>query len=202
MKRRRKSSFPIPLLATIVLLGMAAVGFVLFATRGPGPNGPADLASLGGPFKLVDQTGTPRTDADFRGKAMLIFFGYSNCPDVCALTLSNMTAAVDSLGSRTLEVVPIFITIDPGRDTVARLANYAANFGPRLVALTGDEEAIASVAREYRFYYAKTDVKSGTDYMMNHSSAIYLMGPDGRYLDHFAHDVSAAQMSSEIQKHL
>ena len=133
---------------------------------------------------------------------MLIFFGYSNCPDVCAMTLSNMTAAVDALGNRADDVVPIFITIDPARDTVARLATYAANFGPRLVALTGDEKAIASVAREYHVYYARTDVKSDTDYLMNHSSTIYLMGSDGRYLGHFPHTATADQMASEILKHL
>ncbi len=153
-----------------------------------------------GPFKLTDQNGKTRTDADFRGQYLLVFFGYSNCPDTCPTTLQTLTDALDKLGPAADRVTPIFITIDPERDTVAALKDYAANFHPRLVALTGSPAEIAAVAKEYRVYYGKSG--EGPNYAMDHTALIYLMGPDGRYLGHFAPDSTADDYVKELRQKL
>ena len=134
---------------------------------------------VGGPFSLVDQTGTPVTDASWRGRWMLVYFGYTTCPDVCPTELQTIAAALESLGRQAAQVVPIFITVDPERDTPAHLAEYVKLFDDRLVGLTGTPEQIAAVARAYRVYYAKVTPKDSTTYLMDHSSFLYLMGPDG-----------------------
>jgi protein SCO1/2 len=151
----------------------------------------------------VDQNGRTRTDADFRGKLMLIYFGYAFCPDACPTALSAMTVALNKLGAAGDAVVPIFITVDPDRDTPAQLKTYAENFHPRLVALTGTAEQVAAAAKAYRVYYAKQkapDVTGG--YLMDHTSIIYLMGRDGRYRSHFTHTTSPDAIAAEIEKYL
>jgi cytochrome oxidase Cu insertion factor (SCO1/SenC/PrrC family) len=146
-----------------------------------GGNVETGTAQIGGPFTLVDQNGSRRSSADFRGRFMLIYFGYSYCPDVCPTTLSLMSDALDKLGPSSDAVVPIFITIDPERDSPARLKAYLASFGPRFVGLTGDLEAIKKVAALYRVYLKKEPLKGG-NYAMDHSSVIYLMGRDGKFV--------------------
>jgi cytochrome oxidase Cu insertion factor (SCO1/SenC/PrrC family) len=116
-------------------------------------------ALIGGPFSLTDQTGRPVTDADYRGRYMLIYFGFTFCPDVCPTELQVMATALDQLGRQADEVQPIFITIDPERDTPSQLAGYVSQFHPRMAGLTGTPEQIASVARAYRVYYAKAPSK-------------------------------------------
>ena len=155
------------------------------------------IALIGGPFHLVDQNGQPRSDADFRGQYLLVFFGYTNCPDVCPTTLQTITTAMDKLGSDAAKVTPIFITVDPDRDTADVLKAYASNFHPRLVALTGSAAEIAAAAKAYRIYYAK--VGEGADYSMDHSSIVYLMGPDGKYLGHFGMDATADDIAAGVR---
>jgi cytochrome oxidase Cu insertion factor (SCO1/SenC/PrrC family) len=139
---------------------------------------------IGGAFALIDQNGKRRTDADFRGKFMLVYFGFTYCPDVCPTDLQQMGLAVDRLGAAGDAVQPIFITVDPERDTPEHLKYYVANFHSRFIGLTGDAPAIHEAARVYRAYYAKVDFgKSG--YTVDHSSFIYLMGRDGEYLGFF-----------------
>lgn len=135
---------------------------------------------IGGPFTLIDQNGVKRSSADFRGRFMLIYFGYSSCPDVCPTTLTLMADALDKLGPKADAIVPVFITIDPERDTPARLKPYVASFGPRFVGLTGDLASIKKVAGLYRVYVKKEPLDGG-NYAMDHSSVIYLMGPDGKF---------------------
>lgn len=166
-------------------------------------------ALIGGPFTLVDQDGKQRREADFRGEYMLIYFGYTYCPDVCPTALHQMTLALDQLGDRAKSVRPIFITVDPGRDTVARLKKYAANFHPRLVALTGDLDAVKQAAKVYRVYFAKAQSGDGggessgdKDYLMDHTSIIYLMDREGRYLTHFNHQTEASKMTAQIRERL
>src|SRR5690606_16276706 len=125
-------------------------------SRGAG----SGIASIGGPFTLTDHTGATRTDKDFRGKLMLIYFGYTWCPDVCPTAVQVMSVAIDMLGEQGNEVVPILITVDPERDTPAHLAEYVKNFHPRLVGLTGSPEAISETAKAYRVYYRKADVNA------------------------------------------
>lgn len=151
------------------------------------------IAAIGGPFALIDQTGATRRDGDFRGKYLLVYFGYTFCPDVCPTSLLAMSQGLDRLAERAPaqaeSVVPVFITIDPARDDVETLAAYAPHFHERLVALTGSEAQIAEVAQAYRVYYAKAG--TGADYLMDHSSFVYLMGPDGSYVTHFNHTATA-----------
>jgi len=157
-------------------------------------------AAIGGPFKLTDQNGKPRSDADFRGAYTLVFFGYTNCPDVCPTTLQTLTDAMTDLGPKAEKVTPVFITVDPERDTAKALKDYAANFTPRLVMLTGSPAEIASVAKEYRVYYAKAG--EGPNYAMDHTALIYLMGPDGTYVTHYAPQATADDIAKDLSKRL
>jgi protein SCO1/2 len=157
-------------------------------------------AAIGGPFKLTDQNGKPRSDADFRGEYTLVFFGYTNCPDVCPTTLQTLTDAMADLGPKAEKVTPVFITVDPERDTAKALKDYAANFTPRLVMLTGSSADIAAVAKEYRVYYAKAG--EGPNYAMDHTALIYLMGPDGTYVTHYAPQATADDIAKDLSKRL
>jgi len=159
-------------------------------------------AAIGGPFALVDQNGVVRRDSDFRGELMLVYFGYTFCPDACPTALQTMSSALDELGDGAKGVQPLFITVDPERDTVQQMKLYAANFHPRLVALTGSAEQTAAAARAYRIYFEKAPHGDETDYLVDHSSFVYLMGRDGRYLAHFGPDVTADAMAAAIRKYL
>jgi protein SCO1/2 len=139
---------------------------------------------IGGPFALIDHTGKPRTDMDFRGKLMLVYFGFTYCPDICPTDLQNIGLAVDMLGEAGGRVQPLFITVDPTRDTPGHLRDYVPMFHPRLIGLSGDAAAIHAAAAAYRVYYAEVPLK-GDDYTVDHSSFIYLMGGDGKYLGFF-----------------
>ena len=157
-------------------------------------------ALVGGPFTLTDQHGAEVTEQDFAGRYMLIYFGYTYCPDVCPMSLANMTQAVDLLPPDEAEqVVPVFITVDPERDTVEQLAEYAPLFHPRLVALTGSPEATKAAAQAYRAYFAKAGDDDSDAYLMDHSSFIYLMGPDGKYVRHFAHNAAPEEIATAIE---
>ena len=167
------------------------------------PLGQGGGVKIGGPFTLTDQHGAKRRDSDFKGQFMLVYFGYTFCPDVCPTELNQMSLALDELGKDAEKVRPIFITVDPARDTPPRLKEYAENFHPRLVALTGDAQAIKNVAKAYRVYYARSaGSESKTEYLMDHSSIIYLLGPNGRYLTHFNRGVELEKLAAGIRKHL
>lgn len=159
-------------------------------------------ASIGGPFTLIDQHGNTVTDQSLRGQYLLIYFGYTFCPDVCPTELQAMSQAVDALGSAGDAVTPVFITVDPARDTVEQLASYAPHFHPRLVALTGTEQQVAAAAKVYRVYYKKAEDAGSTDYLMDHSSIIYLMGPDGGFLTHFSFGTEPGEMAEGMRKYL
>jgi protein SCO1/2 len=163
--------------------------------------------SIGGAFALTDQFGKPRTDADFRGQYMLVFFGFSNCPDICPIELQTISDALDRLDAKqAAEVTPIFITVDPARDSPDVLRAYVANFHPRLVALTGSAEAIGAVAKAYRVYYAKaTGAKAPSDpaaYILDHTAVVYLMGPKGEYVAHFGPGTTAEAMAADLRNRL
>jgi len=154
--------------------------------------------SLGGPFSLTDQTGRAVTERDFAGGWMLIYFGYTYCPDVCPTELGTMAAAVDALGPAGEAVVPVFISVDPGRDTPAHLADYVSRFHPRMQALTGTPEQVADVARRYRVYYAKVQRPEMTDYLMDHTSFIYLVGPDSKVRTLFRPDMTPEAIAAAV----
>jgi protein SCO1/2 len=157
---------------------------------------------IGGPFALTDQNGARRTDADFRGKLMLVYFGFTFCPDVCPTDLLQISLAIDQLGPAGEMVQPVFITVDPARDTPAHLKNYMPVFHPRFVGLTGDAGAIREAARAYRVYYKKVEWADRTDYTVDHSAFIYLMGRDGEYLGFFPPGASAERLVESIRPHL
>jgi protein SCO1/2 len=136
--------------------------------------------ALGGAFSLTDHTGRAVTERDFAGRFLLVYFGFTYCPDVCPTELGTIAAAMDELGEAAERVTPVFVTVDPERDTVEAMAEYVARFHPRMVGLTGTPAEIAAVARAYRVFYAKVNRPEMTAYLMDHSSFIYLVGPDGR----------------------
>jgi len=187
----------------VFLLGIAVVLGAFAYSLWSGSDGARYVGvPIGGPFALTDQSGALRHDTDFRGELMLVYFGYSFCPDACPTALTTMSTATDMLGDKAKDVQPIFITIDPARDTVAQMKLYASNFTPRLVALTGTPDQVADAARAYRVYFAKAKGESDADYLMDHSGFVYLMGRDGRYLAHFGPDATAEAMAGTIRKYL
>ncbi len=137
---------------------------------------------VGGPFALHDQHGRLRTDTEFRGKLLLLYFGYTRCPDVCPADVLSMTLALQGLGDRAVGVQPIFVTLDPERDTAEHLADYLGSFDPRWIGLTGDKTAIGKLALDYKIWFAKADNARGDDYSVDHTSAIFVVGRDGRYI--------------------
>ncbi|MBR0698029.1 SCO family protein [Bradyrhizobium lablabi] len=157
---------------------------------------------IGGPFALTDQAGRVRADGDFRGKLMLVYFGFTYCPDICPTDLQAIALALDKLGGDADRVQPIFITVDPERDTAAHLADYVALFHPRLIGLTGSAEAIRKVADAYKVYYARVPLKDGSDYTVDHTAYIYLMDRDGSYLGFFPPGTSADRMVEIIKPRL
>ncbi len=158
---------------------------------------------IGGPFRLIDQDGKPRTDADFRGKLMLVEFGYTFCPDICPLGLTLFAEVLERLGPDADSLQAIFITFDPGRDTPEVLRSYVDHFSPRIVGLTGTEEDIAAVARAYRVYYkAAADRATNPNYLVDHSAFLYLMDREGRFLTHFTHETPPERVVAAIRQRL
>jgi len=158
--------------------------------------------AVGGPFSLTDDHGQAVTDATYRGRWMLIYFGYTFCPDVCPTELQTIAGALDKLGAQASTVAPLFITIDPERDTPAALANYVKLFDDRLIGLTGTPEQIASVARAYRVYYAKVTPKDSSSYLMDHSSFLYLVDPGGKLRSLFRPGMSAQELADGIRANM
>jgi cytochrome oxidase Cu insertion factor (SCO1/SenC/PrrC family) len=140
---------------------------------------------IGGPFTLVDHNGQRRTDADFRGKLLLVYFGFTACSDACPTDLQAIAGAVDTLGRMGEAVQPLFITVNPELDTPEQLKSYVALFHPRMVGLTGSRTQIRDVASVYKVYFAKTNPRIRTDPNVDHSSVVYLVGSDGKYIGFF-----------------
>ncbi|MET0432379.1 MAG: SCO family protein [Pseudolabrys sp.] len=192
-------------LAFAGLLTGTALGFLALRSGEPveGQSTVSGKPSVGGPFSLVDQTGKRVTDKDYRGRYMLVFFGYTNCPDVCPAGLQVMSAALDKLGKRADEIVPIFITLDPTEDTTEKIAAYIKAFNPRLVGLTGSESEIAATAKAYRVYYQKVrDDKDPKRYTIDHSAIFYLMGKDGTLVAPVPHTNDVDQLALALDKAL
>jgi len=192
----------------LAVVGLMILGFLVGRHYfGPGSQAPGERLTtssplIGGEFTLVDQNGATVTDADFKGQFMLVYFGYTFCPDVCPTALNRNAEAMDVLGEEAEKVVPILITIDPERDTVAHMKEYAKFFHPRLVALTGSEEQVKAAAKAYRVFYAKVE-EEGADpdnYLMDHTAITFMVGPDGQFVQHFSHDVTPEEMAERMRK--
>lgn len=155
--------------------------------------------SIGGPFTLVDQEGRTVTSDSLKGKPTLIYFGFTYCPDVCPTSLLLMETAIEKLGpSAANKVNLVLITVDPERDTPALLKGYVTNFGPTFMGLTGTPEQVAAAARAYRVYYQKVPGKDGAPYLMDHSSIVYLLDRNGRFVTHFTHDAKAEAIAAAV----
>jgi cytochrome oxidase Cu insertion factor (SCO1/SenC/PrrC family) len=194
----------VSVVAGLLIGAMAAIALFpearqkLFPQAGPETSG---KALIGGPFTLTDTTGKQVTDKDYRGRYMLVFFGFTACPDICPAGMQLISAALDKVGAKAENVTPIFISVDPERDTPQKLAGYVKNFSPRIVGLTGTPAQIAAVAKAYKVFYEKTpNAAAPADYGMNHTSIIYLMSPDGEYVTHFTPMTSADAMAEKLGK--
>lgn len=169
--------------ALVVVLAGVTGWLVVMGQRGEGPAAVSSSgeAAVGGPFSLVNQDGEPVTEALVAGRPYAIFFGFTHCPDVCPTTLAELTVALEELGPAADDLAVLFVTVDPERDTPEALKSYIASFSDRVTGLTGTEAQIADVVSKYRVYRRKVPSESGNDYTMDHTAAVYLMGPDGRF---------------------
>ncbi|MBV8133175.1 MAG: SCO family protein [Alphaproteobacteria bacterium] len=195
----RRSLLAIVFLGGLIIL-VAGVFFGLSHRDTPrGAAGTLLASAIGGPFRLVDQDGKTVTDADLKGKWSLVYFGYTHCPDACPTALNDISIALDELGPKRGEVRPVFITVDPERDTPDVLKSYVTSFDAPILALTGTPEEIAQAAKGYRVYYAKHP-EPGGDYSMDHSSVIYVMDPEGRFTASFTHESSPEEIAERLKK--
>lgn len=159
-------------------------------------------AFIGGDFSLINQDGHRVKDADFRGKHMLVYFGFTNCPMICPTDMANISVALEGLGDDIAKVQPIFITIDPERDTPEQIKTFLSNFNPAFVGLTGTNDEIAQVANAYRIFYKKAEGDDLQEYQMDHSAYIYLMDANGKYVTHFRHEQPVEEIIAGIKKRI
>lgn len=188
----------IALLSVLLLLLLAAAA-MLWREGGGGPGQVVSTgqAAIGGPYHLINQDGMPVSDRDFRGRYQLIYFGYTFCPDVCPTTLALIAAALEKMGPDAKRIAPIFITVDPGRDKPQILKKYLAAFDPRFIGLTGSQDELSKVEKEYKVYAQKEPLKGGT-YAVNHSSVIYLMGPKGKLVTFYNEILTPEQLAKDL----
>ena len=189
---------PAAFLGGLVIVGAAFLGLAHRDTP-RGAAGTLLASAIGGPFHLVDQEGKTVTDADLKGKWSLVYFGYTHCPDACPTALNDISIALDELGPKRAEVRPVFITVDPERDTPQVLKSYVTAFDAPILALTGTPEEIAQAAKGYRVYYAKHPEADG-DYSMDHSSVIYVIDPQGRFTASFTHESTPEDIAERLKK--
>ena len=157
---------------------------------------------FGGPFSLVNHRGQAVTNRDFLGSYMLIFFGYTSCADVCPVGLNVMTEALEKLGPAADQIQPVFITVDPAKDTPEKLALYVKSFHPRLAALSGTEAEIEAVAKAYKVHRRKARPAADGEYVVDHGSLTYLMGKDGKFLTIFPYTVTADRIAEVLKNYV
>ena len=184
----------------------ALAAFCLAAAAPPPPSSPPPLEALfGGPFALTDHNGRAVTDETFRGRFALLYFGYTFCPDLCPTNLLTMAEALEALGPEQSErVQPLFVTVDPERDGPAALKDYMAHFGPRFLALRGTPAQTRAVLKAWRVHRRKVQPEGGDadDYLVDHATLTFLMGPDGRFRTLFPHDTPADRMAATLRRYL
>lgn len=197
------------------LPGLALALCLSAATTGTGAHAPPERSAaqtmdvlmwnrepVGGPFTLIDHKGRQRSDSDFRGKLMLVYFGFTFCPDICPTDLLQISLAMQKLGPAADAIQPLFITLDPARDTSKHLAAYLPGFHPRLIGLGGKAAAIRQVANAYKVYYKKVAIGGTAGYTIDHTAFIYLIDRNGKYLGFFPPGTSAERMLDIIRTHL
>jgi protein SCO1/2 len=186
-----------------VAVAVVVAAIVAYATLGTLTTSPAapttqTLSGFGGPFKLIDQDGRLVTDADFRGKWVLLYFGYTHCPDACPTALNTIAEALDQLGGAREKIQPLFITLDPERDTPVVLRDYTTAFQAGILGMTGSPEQIRAVAKTYRIAYEKHVVAEDQDYAVDHTSILFLLDPLGRPVSLFSHETPPDQLSRRM----
>ncbi|OUS11370.1 hypothetical protein A9Q89_09150 [Gammaproteobacteria bacterium 53_120_T64] len=193
-------------LSAAIIGGIALVDYLVQLGNSEGTVPPGTEAQIGGVFSLLNQFNEPVDNESYADRYKLIFFGFTNCPDVCPTTLSRMTQALSQLGPLNDQLYPLFITVDPERDTPARLKEYAKAFDPRIIYLTGSPDEIAKVLKAWKASRAKIATEKGEateeDYSMSHSSVLYLMSPDDRLLDSYNWEIRPDKMVDSIREWL
>ncbi|KAK3607501.1 hypothetical protein CHS0354_031122 [Potamilus streckersoni] len=159
---------------------------------------------MGGSWTLVDHNGNMKTSEDLQGQWLLIYFGFTHCPDICPDVLERMVKITEKIDSNTRlpKITPVFITVDPARDTVAAVRKYIREFSPKMIGLTGSEEEIKKVAKNYRVYYSNGPKSEDDDYIIDHTVVMYLVNPDGGFLDYYGRERTEDHIISSISKHM
>jgi protein SCO1 len=184
-------------LAALLVVAAAILGFRTISGGWPWSPPGAGQPAFGGPFQLVDASGRPISDETFHGKWLVLFFGYTHCPDVCPTTLADVAQALDRLGPGADQIQPLFVTVDPERDDPAVLRDYTASFGNRILGATGSAQQIAAIAKAFHVYYAKHP--EGAGYSMDHSSILYVMRPDGSPAGFLTPDIGAVAIADKLK---
>lgn len=194
---------------TISLLAALLLGLGLFWQKKPpltaaGTVRMTGQAAIGGAFEAVDHMGKPFTQANLLGHFSLVYFGFTYCPDICPTTLLTIAETLDSLPEDLRkQLMPVFVTVDPLRDTVEVLRQYVSNFHPQLIGITGSEAQISQLARAYKVYHAKAPASDDSgNYLVDHSGYVYLMSPKGEYVAHFPHNVTTQHLADALRLHM
>ncbi|WP_174286540.1 SCO family protein [Sphingomonas bacterium] len=186
------------------LIPLTAVALAACHAAPPPHRPPLAGARIGGPFALTDQDGRPFTDRNLAGRYRIMYFGYTNCPDVCPIDMQNVGGAMRLLDASdpglSARIVPVFVTVDPARDTPAVLKQFVSAFYPRMIGLTGGTDAIARTAKDYAVYFQKGAASAGGGYLLSHSRQAYLMDPAGKPLALLPSDESPQAVADEIKR--
>ena len=197
-----KSKWLFWLLAGFLIFDAGALALVLTAPEAPLGSQKtisSGTALVGGPFTLTRTDGKTVTDQDFRGKWMMVFFGYTSCPDACPTALNNMGVALQKLGQNADKLQPLFITVDPHRDTAETMSAYLESFDSRIIGLTGTQAQIDDVVKRYRVH-VKLYTEQGQNYLVDHTSYFYIMGPNGKFVDVIDGGTPGEQLADEIRR--
>lgn len=200
--KHQKGIVPVLLFVSALFIALGLGIGVRYMLLGSGDGQSVAPVTIGGPFSLVDHTGAQVTEQTYLGKYLLVYFGYTYCPDVCPTSLGTLVEAMSKLSAgKAAKIVPIMITIDPERDTKERLAEFVPAFHPALIGLTGSVEEVTKAAKAYRVYFAKVKAEDpNLGYLVDHSALLYLMGPDGKFVRHFSHGTPVAEMAAALEE--
>ncbi len=190
------------LIGASLAVGTLVILLLYLPALRPDPNDTTTTgeAAIGGPFTLVDQAGTEISEDILLGHYSLIYFGFTYCPDICPMTLQTVADAIGLIPGQKSELVqPIFISLDPERDSVAAMADYVGHFHPRMIGLTGTMDQVTNAANAYRVFFQKRQLEDGSEYTVDHSGFLYLMNRRGRYIDHFGKDVTVEELTARLR---